>query len=160
MKNRVDRDFLGRSRSPAGETPAIQSGLVCLCPEMGFRVRADILCRHVGSKQFEDQFAVFLHPLAGGVDLHPVCGLAHAGSCQHALTFHLDHAGAAVAVGAIAGRILPAQMRDGVALALSHLPDGFAGCGGDFPSVQREDDSLRFGHCRTHAISSGKWVIR
>jgi hypothetical protein len=54
--------------------------------------------------------------------------------------FDLDHAGAAVAVGAIAGRRVPAQVRDFRALPFRHLPDGLAGLGLDLASVQREGD--------------------
>ena len=56
----------------------------------------------------------------------PAAGLADAGGGQHPLALDLDHAGAAVAVGAVARLGQPAQMRDVDALALRHLPDGLA----------------------------------
>ena len=56
----------------------------------------------------------------------PARRLADAGGRKHPLALHLDHAGPAVAVGAVAGRVLPAQVRDGGAEPLGHLPDGLA----------------------------------
>ncbi len=56
----------------------------------------------------------------------PARGLADAARRQHALALDLDHAGAAIAVGAVAGLGRIAQMRDVGAEALGHLPDGLA----------------------------------
>jgi hypothetical protein len=89
-----------------------------------------------------------------GVDLHARRRLANARRGQHPLAFDLDHAGAAVAVGAVAGRVLPAQMRNGGAEALGRLPDGLARQGLDLAPVEDEGDG--FGH---HETSFGKYFI-
>ncbi len=89
--------------------------------------------------------ARLLRPLARRLHLHAGGGLALAGGGQHALALHLDHAGAAVAVGAIAGCRMPAQVRDLGAVPLRHLPDGLARLGLDLASVQREGDLVGHG---------------
>jgi hypothetical protein len=82
--------------------------------------------------------------IRGGDDLHAGGRLADAGRGEHALALDLDHAGAAVAVGPVAGLGQPAQMRDVDALAGGHLPDGLACAGLDLTTIQRERD--RIGH--------------
>src|SRR6185369_13452106 len=73
-------------------------------------------------------------------DFHPGRRLAQAGGGQHALAFDLDHAGAAVAVGPVAGRGGIAEMRDVDAVALGGLPDGLAVARLDVGAVDRELD--------------------
>ena len=77
--------------------------------------------------------------------LHAGGSLTLAGGGQHALAFHLHHAGAAVAVSAVAGRGVPAQVRDVGAVPLRHLPDGFTRLGLDRLAIQLEGDLCRHG---------------
>src|SRR3546814_1684573 len=65
---------------------------------------------------------------------------ADAGRGQHALSLDLHHAGAAVAVGAIARLRLVAEMRDLRPGARGGLPDGLARLRLDVLPVQREAD--------------------
>jgi hypothetical protein len=108
----------------------------------------------VGDQQLHDHVARRGGARVLRVDLHAGRGLADARGGQHALALDLDHAGAAVAVGAVAGRVLPAQMRDRGAEALGRLPDGLARQGLDLAPVEDEGDG--FGH---HEISFGKYFI-
>ena len=71
----------------------------------------------------------------------PFGGLADAACRQHALAFDLDHAGAAIAVGAVAGLRRVAQMRDVDAFALGDLPDGLAVMRMHLAPVEREGDA-------------------
>src|SRR5262249_385752 len=73
---------------------------------------------------------------------HAVGGLADAGGREHALALDLDHAGAAIAVGPIAGRRAVAEVRDLHALALRHLPDRLARPGLDLVAVENEFDPI------------------
>ena len=66
----------------------------------------------VGDQQFGDHLARGLGAVGLGLDLHAGRRLADAARGQHALAFDLDHADAAIAVGAIAGLGRVAQMRD------------------------------------------------
>ena len=72
-------------------------------------------------------------------------GLADAGRSQNALALDLNHAGAAIAVGAVARFRQPAEMRDVDAFALGDLPDGFAGPGADHIAVKREEQLVCHG---------------
>src|SRR5262249_23273704 len=85
--------------------------------------------------------------VAGGLHLHTRRRLAHAGGREHPLALDLDHAGPAIAVGAIAGLWQPAQMRDLDALAVGDLPDRLARSRLDFGSVEGKAD--RLGHIRS-----------
>ena len=81
-------------------------------PELGAWIVARLALGLVGHQQLEHHLARLLGALARRLHLHAGGGLALAGGGQHALALHLDHAGAAVAVGAIAGCRMPAQVRD------------------------------------------------
>ena len=70
----------------------------------------------------------------------PAAALRWHEAAKHALTFHLHHAGAAVAVGAVTGSGMPAQMRDLGAVALGHLPDRLARLGLDRLAIELEGD--------------------
>ncbi len=146
----IDRD--GRVRGVAGGPLAarIAAGLgdahvVDPGPELGLRIVGITARGLIGDEQLEHHLLRFLRPLGRRLHLHAGSGLALAGRGQHALALDLDDAGAAVAVGAIAGRRMPAQMRDRRAVALRHLPDGLAGLGLDLAAIEREGD-LAHGH--------------
>src|SRR5690606_7679925 len=83
-----------------------------------------------------------LRPLVVGDDLHAGRRLADAGRRQHALALDLDHAGAAVAVRAVVGIGLPAQMGDLVPEAIGDLPDGLTRLGRDLAAVKDERDPI------------------
>ncbi len=104
----------------------------------------------IGEQQLEDHFARLLRPLAGAAHLHAFGRHPVAGGGQNALAFDLHHAGAAIAIRAIAGLRLPAQMRDVRSRALGGLPDGFAGLCLDLNAIKFKGD--RFAHRK----SSGK----
>ncbi len=112
------------------------------------------------------------HLLAGhrarvvGRDFHPVLGGAAAGGREHALALDLDHAGAAVAVGAQA--LLVAEVRNVDAVVLGGLDEGFVRAADDGPAVQLElDGHRRRLRCadpvhrspRHQATSCGKYFI-
>ncbi len=108
--------------------------------------------RLIGDQQLEHHFAAFAGAFGRGLDLHAGRRRADAGGGEHAFALDLDHAGAAVTVGAIARCIVPAQMRDGRAGALGDLPDGLALGRLDRFAVELERDF-------THLKSSGKYLI-
>ena len=81
-------------------------------PEARIRVVRRGALGLVADQQFEDQLARRLGALAGGMHLHARGRAADARGGEHALALDLDHAGAAIAVGAVARLRQPAQMRD------------------------------------------------
>src|SRR5262249_40946652 len=125
-------------------------------PEFGIRIVRSLARRLVGDEQLHH------HLLRGGgarafrLHLHADRRRALAGRRQHALALDLDHAGAAIAVGAIVRRGRIAEMRDLTALALCHLPDRLAGLGFDLLAVELECNP---GHSAASLNSSGKYLI-
>ena len=105
-------------------------------------VVGDVALGLVGDQQLHDHLAGLVGALGGSADHHAFAGFTDAGRGQRALAVDLDHAGAAVAVGAVARLVGVAQVRDGRAFALGHLPDGFAGQGGDVLAVEGEGDGV------------------
>ena len=101
----------------------------------------------VGQQQLHHQGAAFLRPFAVGVHDHAGRRCATATGCQSALALDFDHTGAAVAIWPVTR--LVAQMRNLYALALGHLPQGFAGLGVYRQAVEVESNRL------AHAASSG-----
>ena len=95
-------------------------------PERRDAVGRILVRRLVGEQQLHHHAARLDGTVGRGLHHHVGRGLPNAGGGQHALAFDLDHAGAAIAVGAIAGLRQPAEMRDVDAFALRDLPDGFA----------------------------------
>src|SRR5262249_37860264 len=75
---------------------------------------------------------------------------------EHALAFDLDHAGTAIAVGAIVGRRRIAEVRDLRPLSLGDLPDGLTRLGFDHLAVELELDLC---HSAASLNSSGKYLI-
>ena len=114
------------------------------CPELGFWMMRHLAFRLVGEQQLHDHFARGAGALGRGHDLHPGRRLTDAGGGEHALALDLDHAGAAVAIGPVAGLGQPAQMRNVDAFARRHLPDGLARLRPDLAAIQGELD--RVGH--------------
>src|SRR5581483_12003874 len=69
----------------------------------------------------------------------------------HALALDLHHAGAAIAVGAVAGLGRIAQVRNVDAFALGDLPDGLARLRRHLAAVEREFHRL---WCLVHRVTS------
>ena len=120
----------------AGGVDALSLGPV---PEFGDAVGGVLSRRLVREQKLHDHAARLHGAIGRGLHHHVGCGLADAGRCQSALALDLDHTGAAIAISAIAGFRQPAQMRDVDALALSHLPNGFAGPGAHNLAVDGEE---------------------
>ena len=129
---------IGNRLRPAGE-PARRDILQGRrLPELRLRIVRDVLGRLIGEQKFHHHPARRLGTIGLGLHLHPRRRRADAARGQHALAFDLDHAGTAIAVGAVTrlGRI--AQMRDVGALALRHLPDRLARMRMHFDAVESE----------------------
>ena len=132
-RRRVAREAAVRDAERVGPLPEPGSGIVRRRPR-GL----------VPDQQLEHHLARKAGALARGLHLHAWRRLAHAGRGEHALAFDLDHAGAAIAVGAVAGFRQPAEMRDLDALPVGNLPDRLARFGRHLGPVEKEAD--RFGH--------------
>ena len=135
---------VGRRQLPLGKAGHFDAHPIRPLPQPRLGMVRDLALRLVGEQQLHDHFSRGAGAVGGGDHLHAGCGLADAGRGEHALALDLDHAGAAVAVGPVAGLGQPAQMRDVDALARRDLPDGLARLGLDLPAVQGEGD--RIGH--------------
>jgi hypothetical protein len=92
----------------------------------------------VGHQQLDDHLAGRAGSLVLRIHHHALGRFADARGCKHPLALDLHHAGAAVAVGPVAGLVAPAQMRNGRTFPLGHLPDGFAVARLDFLAVEFE----------------------
>jgi len=83
--------------------------------------------------------------LARRADLHPRRRAADAGGGEDPLALDLDHAGATIAVGPIAGFGAVAEMRDLDALAMGDLPDRLTRLRRDLDAVEGEGDGVANG---------------
>ncbi len=116
--------------------------------------------RLVADQQLEHHLAREFGALGRGLDLHAGGRLADAGRREHALALDLDHAGAAIAVGAIARRRAVAEMRNLGAAPLRRLPDGLARQRLDLDAVEEEFDCVaHHAGAVAHGTSSGKCFI-
>src|SRR6185437_14489061 len=116
-----------RHRGAGGEAAFGDADAIGPAPEDGLRRMRRRARRLVGDQQLEHHLAREFGALALRADLHAGRRLADAGRGEDALALDLDHAGAAIAVGAIAGCGLEAEMRDITAGALGGEPDRLAG---------------------------------
>ena len=91
---------------------------------------------HVGEQHLQNHLLAFDRAFAGGLHFHPGGGVAAATGSQGALAFDLDHAGAAVAVGAVA--VLVAKVGDVHTMALGGFENRLALKGVDGFLVERE----------------------
>ena len=82
---------------------------------------------HVGQQHLQHHFLALLRPGAVGLHHHAFGGQAATTGRQRALALHLDHAGAAIAVGPVA--LAMAEVGNPDAQALGGRPQGFAGLG-------------------------------
>jgi hypothetical protein len=104
------------------------------------RAGLQVLHRHVGHEELDHHLLGMDRALRVRRDFHALRGLAAARRREHALALDLDHARAAVAVGAVP--LLVAEVRDVGAVALRGLDDGLAGEGRDRLAVQLELDGF------------------
>src|SRR6185437_6299564 len=125
-----------------GEAADVDAHLVGPRPKLGLRIVRGRALRLIGNQKLEHHAASGLGARVRGVDLHALRWLADAACGEHALTLDLDHAGAAIAVGAVARLRRITQMRDVDALALGNLPDGLPFARGDLLAVEEEADRL------------------
>src|SRR5437899_1125518 len=96
----------------------------------------------VADQQFEHELTRRLGALARRLHLHAWSRPPDAGGGQYPLAVDLDHAGAAIAVGAVARLWQPAQMRDLDTVALRHLPNRLARLRLDLGAVEGKADRL------------------
>src|SRR5262245_46368072 len=125
-------------------------------PEFGIRIVRGVARRLVGNQKLHHHLLRGNGAVAFRLHLHADGRRALARGRKHALALDLDHAGAAIAVGAIVGRRRIAEMRNVAALPLCHLPDGLAGSGFDLLAVELERN---LGHSAASLNSSGKYLI-
>src|SRR6185437_3946739 len=85
-----------------GKTGDVDAHFVGPAPELGLRVMRGRTFRLVGDQKLEHHFARGFGALRDGFDFHAFGRLADTARSQHTLAFDLDHAGAAIAVGAVA----------------------------------------------------------
>src|SRR6185312_7785140 len=95
------------------EAAVIDPDLIGPAPEARIRIMRRGALRLVADQQLEHHLAREFRTLRGGLDLHAGGRFPDAGGGEHALPLDLDHAGAAIAVGAIARLRAVAEMRDG-----------------------------------------------
>ena len=106
--------------------------------------------RLIGEQQLHHHVAGAHRALHRGAHFHPLGRLANAGGREHPLAFDLHHAGAAVAVGPVAGLGRVAEMGNVDPTPLCDLPDGLVRRRDDGVTVEGEVDHV------AHASSSGK----
>ncbi len=93
---------VGRRRGMQRKAALFNAEPVGPLPEPRVRVMRRRARRLIADQQFEHHLARKAGALARGLHLHAGRWLAHAGSGEHPLALDLDHAGAAIAIGAIA----------------------------------------------------------
>ncbi len=144
---------VGRGLAVGGKAAGADTHAVGPGPEFRLRVVRGLALGLVGNQQLENHLARGLGAVGGGLHLHAFARRADAARRQHALALDLHHAGAAIAVGAVAGLGRIAQMRDIDAFALGDLPDGLAGLRLDLAAVEEEFHRLRCAIAFSHRIS-------
>ena len=128
-------------------------------PELRIRVVRGRARRLVRDQKLHDHLARLGGALGRRFHFHAGGRRPLAGRGQHALALDLDHAGAAIAVGAIAGLGRIAKMRNFGPHPLGDLPDGFAGGRLDLPAVEFEVDLVGHFAAPFGANSSGKYLM-
>ena len=120
-----------------------------------------VACRLVGHKQFHHHLARSLGTMAVAVDDHTLGRGADTGGGKNTFALNFDHAGAAIAIGAIVAGIFVAQMRDIGAVSGGGLPDGFVTGGFDLFAIKGKCDGLGYGirhrHCPPHPQENVSW---
>ena len=139
----------GSPLRPRGQTLAHRRGVdgqpVGHVPQVARTIGARLAFGLVGQQQCQHLLPRLAGPLGAGALHHHAGGrLADAAGGEHALPLDLHHAGAAVAVGTVAGGVLEAQVRNGLAGTLGHLPEGLAGPGADLGAIQVQGKAFHY----------------
>ena len=137
-----ERDAGGVERRQAARRDARRIRLI---PQMRGPIMGDLALRLIGQQHLHHHLPCAGRAGAVGGDDHALHRLADAGRGQDALACDLHHAGAAIAVGAVAGGWEVTQMGDDETAAVRHLPDRLAGGGFGGPTVECETDGVGHG---------------
>src|SRR5204863_2989269 len=148
---------VGRRSGVCGKAASVELDAIGPAPEFRDRVGAVRPLRLVREQQLEHDPARCLRALGCGLHLHAGRGLADAACREHALALDLDHASAAIAVGAIARLGQMAQMRDLGAEPARDLPDRLLAIGRHFAAVEREPDAR--GLALSHAALAAALLV-
>ncbi len=120
---------VGFQDAVGGEARRLDTLCLGPVPELGHPVGGIFARRLIGKQELHDHATRLHRPLARRLHHHVRRRLADARGGQHALALDLDHASAAVAVGAVARLGQPAEMRNVDSFALGDLPYGLARAG-------------------------------
>src|SRR4029079_14078905 len=115
-------------------------------PKRRLVIRTLLSRTHVAHEKLENHFARFDSARGLRLHVHVRGRLTYARRREHSLAFHLDHAGAAIAIRAVSRQVDVTKMSGFEPLALGHVPDRFAGRRRYWFPVEDETDSL--GHVR------------
>src|SRR3974390_3471141 len=129
----VARRDVALAEAAGGDTHAVGPG-----PELRLRIVRGLALGLIRDPQLEHHPPRYPGSVGVGLHLHALGRLADAACRQHAFALDVDHTGAAIAVGAIAGLRRIAQVRNLDALAHGDLPDGLAAVRDDFLAVEQE----------------------
>src|SRR5262245_37724781 len=86
-----------------GEPADVETHPVGPAPELGLRVMRSCTLGLIGYQKLEHHLPRGLGAVRQRFYFHAFSRVADTARCQHTLAFDLDHAGAAIAVGAVAG---------------------------------------------------------
>src|SRR6056297_2500028 len=112
-------------------------------PQVAGGIMRGVALGLVGKQHLDHHLARGFGAVRVGRDDHAFAGLADAGGHERTFALDFDHAGAAVAIGTIAGSGLVAEMRDYQATTIGDLPDRQTGFGLDLLSIECDLDRLR-----------------
>ena len=135
---------IGRRRRARRQAALFQIDPVGPLPEAALGIARDLPGRLVREQHLEDHPARGFGAFGSGAHRHAFGRQTDAGRGEHPLALDLDHAGAAVAVGAVARLVGIAKMRNFRPQTVRDLPDRLARRGRDGLTVQRE--CSRFAH--------------
>ena len=129
---------IGRRALVAREAALLELHAVGDLPKLGIGVVRNLGRRLIRQQQFGDHLASRAGAIGLRLHLHARCRRADAACGEYALAFDLDHADAAIAVGAIARIRHVAEMRDANAVTPPGAEDRFAGANVDLLVVHEE----------------------
>ena len=154
------RNAFGIHRRKTAFGDAVQIGHI---PEVRGLVVRYFAFRLVGDQQLHHHLARGFRAVRLGGDNHAFLRFADTGRGQRAFAFDLDHAGTAVAIGAITGLGAVAQVRDFQAATVRNFPNGVALLGFNFFSIKDETDGVGHGNASLNLgleIQSHAFVFR
>ena len=111
-------------------------------PKVARFVMGGVARRLIRHEHFDHHLARGFGAGGVGLDHHAIGGFADAGGGKGPFAFDLDHAGAAIAIGAIARRGLVTQMGNDETPPVGHFPDGHAFFGRDLFAVEGKGDGV------------------